>query len=75
MVIKLINLIVSLFLLLTLFSCSSVTIETEEQAKNHLSNTTWKLSTTVRWDAETLLFHDTKIHFSENVETFMKNLN
>lgn len=69
MVIKLINLILSLFLLLTLLSCSSVTIETEEQAKNHLSNTTWKLSTTVKWDAETLLFHDTKIHFSENAET------
>ena len=69
MVIKLINLTIGLFLLLTLLSCSSVTIETEEQAKNHLSNTTWKLSTTVRWDAETLLFHDTKIHFSENAET------
>ena len=69
MVIKLTNLIVSLFLLLAVLSCSSVNIETEEQAKNHLSNTTWKMSTTVRWDAETLLFHDTKIHFSENAET------
>jgi hypothetical protein len=67
---KLIYLIVSLFFLLTLFTCSdSVTIETKEQAKNHLSNSTWTLSTTVRWDAETLLFHDTKIHFSENAET------
>ena len=69
MVIKLIKIIVSLFFLLTLLSCSSVTIETVEQARNHLSNTTWKLSTTVRWDAETLLFHDTKIHFSENADS------
>ena len=69
MVKKLIYLIVSLFLLLTLFTCSSVTIETEEQAKKHLSNTIWKLSTTVKCDEETLLFHDTKIHFSENAET------
>ena len=66
---KLIYLIVSLFFLLTLFTCSSVTIETKEQAKNHLSNSTWTLSTTVRWDAETLLFHDTKIHFSENADS------
>ena len=62
-------LIISSFLLPALLSCSSVTIETEEQAKNHLSNTIWKLSTTVKWDEETLLFHDTKIHFSENAET------
>ena len=66
---KLIYLIVSLFFLLALLTCSSVTIETEEQAKKHLSNTIWKLSTTVKWDEETLLFHDTKIHFSENAET------
>ncbi|MDA9181346.1 hypothetical protein N9O44_01995, partial [Gammaproteobacteria bacterium] len=69
MKIKLLNVIVSLVLLLTLISCSQVTIETEEQAKNYLSNTIWKLSTTVKWDAETFLFHDTKIHFSENAET------
>ena len=56
-------------LLSTLLGCSQVTIETEEQAKNHLSNTTWKLSTTVKFDSETFLFHDSKIHFSENAKT------
>ena len=49
-------------------ACSQVTIETEDQAKQHLSNTTWKLSTTVKFDSETFLFHDSKIHFSENAK-------
>ena len=57
-------------ILLTIWlSGPQVTIETEEQAKNYLSNTTWKLSTTVKFDSETFLFHDSKIHFSENAES------
>ena len=69
MSIKLKIFITKIFLLFTLLSCSQVSIETKEQAKSYLSNTTWKLTTTVQWDAETFLFHDTKIHFSENAET------
>ena len=61
--------ILSLILLPVLLGCSQVTIETVEQAKNHLSKTSWKLSTTVKFDSETFLFHDSKIHFSENAET------
>ena len=61
--------ITKIILLFTFISCSQVSIETEEQAKNHLSNTIWKLTTTVQWDAETFLFHDTKIHFSENADS------
>ena len=61
--------IIGAILLSTLLGCSQVTIETQEQAKNYLSNTTWKLSTTVKFDSETFLFHDSKIHFSENAET------
>ena len=61
--------ILSAILLPILWGCSQVTIDTIEQAKNHLSNTSWKLSTTVKFDSETFLFHDSKIHFSENAET------
>lgn len=61
--------ILSVILLPILWGCSQVTIETVEQAKYHLSNTSWKLSTTVKFDSETYLFHDSKIHFSENAET------
>ena len=61
--------ILSAILLPILWGWSQVTIDTLEQAKNHLSNTSWKLSTTVKFDSETFLFHDSKIHFSENAET------
>ena len=69
MSIKLKIFITKIFLLFTLLSCSQVSIETKEQAKSYLSNTIWKLTTTVQWDAETFLFHDTKIHFSENADS------
>jgi hypothetical protein len=64
------TIIITVLLTITIWlSGPKVTIETEEQAKNYLSNTAWNLSTTVKFDSETFLFHDSKIHFSENAET------
>ena len=63
------KLIISIILLFSLLSCSQVSIETQDQARNYLSNTTWKLTTTIKFDSDTYLFHDSKIHFSENAET------
>ena len=63
------RLIINIVLLFLLLSCSQVSIDTQDQARNYLSNTTWKLTTTIKFDSETYLFHDSKIHFSENAET------